>query len=67
MSGLCRDVFVEVGLVSGRVPRSRVNVGMISVKVGFVSGLVRRSRVIVGKCPVMYVLCPYIFVEVGLL
>jgi len=63
-SELCRDVFDEVGFLTGRVPRGRVNVGMISVKVGFVSGLVRRSRVSVGTCTTRFSSCRDVFGEV---
>jgi len=53
MSGLCRDQFIEVGLVSGRDRRGRVNVGTCSARsiqcryvfceVGIVSERVRRG------------------------
>jgi len=53
MSGMCRDVFGEVGLVSGRFLRCRFNVGTCSARsglcrieigeVGLVSGHVRRG------------------------
>jgi len=45
-SGLCRYVFGEVGIFSGRVRRCRLIVG----KVGLVSVRVRRGRVCVGTC-----------------
>jgi len=60
MSALCRDVFGEVGLVSGLVRRGRVNVGSCSAKSAFCqdvygevcleSGRVRRRRLIVETC-----------------
>jgi len=60
MSAYCRDLFVEVVLVSGHILHGRVSVGMFSarsalcrdmfVEVGFVSGRVRRCRLSVAKC-----------------
>jgi len=59
-SPLSRDVFGDVGLLSGRVKRCRVCVGTCSSKpsysrylygnVGLVSGDVRRFLLIVGTC-----------------
>jgi len=58
MSAKCRDVFVEVGLVSGRVRRVRLNVGACSKTsgycrdvlddVGLMLGLFCQGRINVG-------------------
>jgi len=59
-SGKFRDVFVEVGFLSGRVLRCRLSVGTCSTmsgecqyvfgEVDTLTGLVRLGRLIVGNC-----------------
>jgi len=63
MSSLCRDLFGDVGLVSGRVRQGRLSVGMCSSKLGYcrdvsgdvglLPGYVRRIRLNVGTCSVI--------------
>jgi len=54
MSAYCVDVFGEVGIVSGRVRRGRLSVGMF-----------RRGLVRVGTCSAKSALCRDMSDEVG--